>query len=543
MRSTTNPEEYFRDFVETFEQGRGGFIKERSALVRCPAHDDGRPSLKVDLAHEDDKILVHCFAGCTAEAVMAARGETTAVLFTDFVPTASVSGDDDEPDLEDVLEGVPLWRPDAPAPGNAKTDWGLQTVGEIQQHLGAGGDWLVDRMFAAGDVSLLVAKPGIGKSTFAAQLAVCVAQGKSFLGRAVQQGPVIYLAFEGARSTTAHMVRLGHDPHSRGILMWRGDSDGKHPAAWLAKVVGDHEPVLIIVDTLTDFARATPGASNAGYEDMMQKLGGVYAWAQEHDCHVHLIHHGGKGDREGIDTALGTIGIVGKVGTVLDYRPLSKEDGAPRVLKGVKHREGDVEDLPGMVLDFAKGTGLTVAGLREDVEARELGVELIKVVWDTPGIKQSDLVAAVEGRKKGKLKAIHRLVVEGILEREGTGNSRHNPFRLTVKATVGDPVEAWRERFRERVAKWSSSMVFIGSHRFPEPGTDQVQPPQAEKLLVPPYIDEVGNRWIESGTSDFIGSHVTIGTSREPLEVPLAAPAPGSSWCGRCQRFRCQCRG
>ena len=54
-----------------------------------------------------------------------------------------------------------------------------------------------------------------------------------------------------------------------------------------------------------------------------------------------LLHHAGKGDKDGIDSALGTIGIVSKPGTVLDYRPMSNEEGAPRVVKGLKHREGE----------------------------------------------------------------------------------------------------------------------------------------------------------------------------------------------------------
>jgi hypothetical protein len=59
----------------------------------------------------------------------------------------------------------------------------LMTVSEMQSRLGRHTDWLVDRMLALGDLSLLVAKPGVGKSTFAAQLAVAVAYGEPFLGR------------------------------------------------------------------------------------------------------------------------------------------------------------------------------------------------------------------------------------------------------------------------------------------------------------------------------------------------------------------------
>ena len=41
-------------------------------LCRCPAHDDRRPSLSV--GYEDGKILIHCFAGCAPDDVLAAIG-------------------------------------------------------------------------------------------------------------------------------------------------------------------------------------------------------------------------------------------------------------------------------------------------------------------------------------------------------------------------------------------------------------------------------------------------------------------------------------
>lgn len=42
----------------------------RSYLACCPAHDDKNPSLA--LTEKDDKILVHCFAGCSQESVISA---------------------------------------------------------------------------------------------------------------------------------------------------------------------------------------------------------------------------------------------------------------------------------------------------------------------------------------------------------------------------------------------------------------------------------------------------------------------------------------
>ena len=46
----------------------------------CPAHDDRSPSLSVKLA-DDGRVLVHCFAGCTAREVVEAVGMRMGDLF------------------------------------------------------------------------------------------------------------------------------------------------------------------------------------------------------------------------------------------------------------------------------------------------------------------------------------------------------------------------------------------------------------------------------------------------------------------------------
>lgn len=45
----------------------------------CPAHDDRGPSLSIK--EVDDRLLVHCFAGCSASDVVAAVGLTLGDLF------------------------------------------------------------------------------------------------------------------------------------------------------------------------------------------------------------------------------------------------------------------------------------------------------------------------------------------------------------------------------------------------------------------------------------------------------------------------------
>ncbi len=48
--------------------------------LRCPAHDDTNPSLSASEA-DDGKVLLHCFAGCSAQNICAALGITMKDLF------------------------------------------------------------------------------------------------------------------------------------------------------------------------------------------------------------------------------------------------------------------------------------------------------------------------------------------------------------------------------------------------------------------------------------------------------------------------------
>lgn len=49
-------------------------------MAKCPAHDDGHPSLAIREI-EGDRLLVHCFAGCSVNEVVAAVGLTIDALF------------------------------------------------------------------------------------------------------------------------------------------------------------------------------------------------------------------------------------------------------------------------------------------------------------------------------------------------------------------------------------------------------------------------------------------------------------------------------
>jgi hypothetical protein len=77
--------------------------------ARCPAHDDGTPSLYIAVGLSGDRIVVRCNAGCDVEAIVGALGLGLDDLFLD--DDATVEVDDDF----EMLDGCPSAGP-APAP-------------------------------------------------------------------------------------------------------------------------------------------------------------------------------------------------------------------------------------------------------------------------------------------------------------------------------------------------------------------------------------------------------------------------------------------
>ncbi len=60
--------------------GGGARLSERGGNVRCPAHDDQKASLSITEA-DDGRVLLHCFAGCSVEKIVAKLGLRMADLF------------------------------------------------------------------------------------------------------------------------------------------------------------------------------------------------------------------------------------------------------------------------------------------------------------------------------------------------------------------------------------------------------------------------------------------------------------------------------
>jgi hypothetical protein len=183
--------------------------------------------------------------------------------------------------------------------------------------------YVVPSLFPEG-VTLLAARPKIGKSWLLLQITTAIATGKTALVAADQSvhGDVLYLALEDnerrlqRRLTKYFGVNKESWPERLTIVTkWKRLSDGGVEALreWCKSVA---KPTLIAIDTLKR-VRAPKGKMQSDYDADYEACLGLQELAGEFGLAIIVAHHDRKMDAEDVfDTVSGTLGLTGGVDTI-----------------------------------------------------------------------------------------------------------------------------------------------------------------------------------------------------------------------------------
>lgn len=297
------------------------------------------------------------------------------------------------------------------------------TMGELLSLELDEAEYVVAGMLPAGGLSLLVAKPKAGKSTLARCLALLVARGDEFLGRACAPGPVLYAALEEPQATVQrHFRKMGARDDDL-VYLTTGPTPRDAVAA-LGKAVEKVGAVLVIVDPIVLLTRVK---DMSAYAEVYTALEPVIEMARASGAHVMLLHHSSKIERSGVDSPLGSTALGGAVDTLLHLR--RREDNT-RLLATVQ-RNG--EDMPETVLAMDADTGAVAAGgvyseirLDQTIAAMRAVLE----ASDEP-LTRDELFGRVEAAGKLKADALKHLREADALRVEG-GGKRSDPNRYTL---------------------------------------------------------------------------------------------------------------
>ncbi|MFN8495689.1 MAG: AAA family ATPase [Caldilineaceae bacterium] len=209
--------------------------------------------------------------------------------------------------------------------------------------------YAVDGLIPEG-LTLLIARPKIGKSWMSLQIGVAVGTGGHALGQQVKQGKVLYLALEDSplrmQDRMFHKQHAPRDTAMTIIHTWRSLSDDAAITDLMTKI-RDGGYTLVIIDTLQ---RAVGGASVVKDAARLSRiLGLLQNFALQSHIAILIVHHSRKsandmalGGGDVIDDAMGGTEIAGVMDAVLG---IYRKRGDPAATLRVTGRDIAEQDL------------------------------------------------------------------------------------------------------------------------------------------------------------------------------------------------------
>lgn len=307
--------------------------------------------------------------------------------------------------------------------------------------------WIWEGILPAGGLSLVVAKPKVGKTTLALQSAVAVSRGDIFLGRKTRQATVVYLALEEHRDEfQKNLSKLGVTDEPLYIHFGPAPAQAMSEVEALIKETGAK---FLVIDILQKFCRVR---DLNDYAQVTRALEPLMAIGRKIDCHIQLTHHAGKKERDDGDDILGSTGLLGGVDTSIHIKKRNRES---RVFFTIQ-RYG--MDVPQTVIALKDGH-LLMEGSREQVEIEEAIPLIFEALREGP-LTINEIWERVEKGHAIVSKALKPLTESGWAKRSGTGK-KGNPFIYEINSFF--PSSLYMEEGRKEFLKEDNLLELKGN--------------------------------------------------------------------------------
>jgi hypothetical protein len=314
-------------------------------------------------------------------------------------------------ELRGIAESLPEWSDTPDSTGLALTkldDFLVQPENEIA--------WIVDGWMPAGGTSVVIAKPKVGKSTFARNLSLDVARGTDFLGHRTQQGPVIYIALEETKRRVREQFRSIGATGDEPIHIYVGPSP-ENLFEDLYVLARGIKPRLIVLDPMF---RAVRVHDSSAYAEVTNALDPIIRLAANTGCHVLVPHHAGKQSRDAVDSALGSTAIAGTFDSIFVLRDKAGQRSIEVVL-----REG--EQIAQSMLSMEPESERISLGAPVLHTAHNEIAESIVAISEEVWLTEPEITERVTGSTKQIRETLRQLYANSELLREGEGK-RGSPY-------------------------------------------------------------------------------------------------------------------
>jgi hypothetical protein len=284
--------------------------------------------------------------------------------------------------------------------------------------------WIWDEFLAEGGLAAFVAKPKVGKSTVTFELAVKVAQGRPFLGRATRQSPVLILGIEEhPREIRRRLRALGAEDLDTLHIHAGRLEDTADTLHALRSYIAEHGIKLVIFDTLNSYWSVQDENDAVAVTQAIKPLLNL---ARESGACILLLHHARKSEGEFGDEIRGS----GALFSLLDVALILKRHEAEtqRKLTAISRYPETPTDL---ILELRDHGYECLGDPGSTGKAAKLNKLAAALTEEPTEVKPLALRAGVAVRSAYSL--LHQLHTEGRALRTGEGK-RNSPFLYSLRA-------------------------------------------------------------------------------------------------------------
>lgn len=297
-------------------------------------------------------------------------------------------------------------------------------------------EWLIGGRLPRVGTSILVGEIGVGKSSLARELALCVGRGEPWLDFTVERGPVLFVNLEGElESLRREFLAIGLTPKDQIYFLESLQVvDLLRRIRERAKLL---EPRLIVIDGL----RPLLHAEELNEERGTTALDRILNLAREIGSHLTLVHDLASG----LASEMGT--LLASTQRCFDTVFMLNRIGQHRLLRSIQQRGEDLDE-PIAITSSPQGHELA----RVPADPSLLGSILAYLKSTARLATQREIRGCLRNREpEAVLAGLDYLRVRGKILRVGTGTAG-DPFRYTGFDRVP---EHSRKPWLHRVRPWA----------------------------------------------------------------------------------------
>lgn len=278
---------------------------------------------------------------------------------------------------------------------------------------------IIDRLLFPG-LTIFVARPKVGKSWLALQIAVALTKSTLLAGclRVRKTGKVLYLALEESQARTAPRLRklTGPSDFLEDIHFCYAAQPLQAGGVEQIDAFLQQTPcTLVVIDTFFAFAKAAGRRDVDLLQDDYNKINSLRELCQRHGCAMLLIHHARKAEGDGVDVVLGTSGISAACDAIWALRRNIQGEH----LLTVRGREME-EVVYGMKFEDGDHFGWRITGSGEEAMLSAERREIVKLLR-SEGPQVPKRIAAMLGNKNANTvrRLLQKLVADGLIAKNG----------------------------------------------------------------------------------------------------------------------------